>query len=868
MALYRKLLLNTGGGVTNNADKARQEACATIAIGLGGTGVDCLRILKRRVYENVESDMPDALIPSYSHIKFLAVDSDKKSVVVDGKLHSLNVDTEFFDISAHNIDHYIRMAEHFASQPEMEWLTIPNDETGSSGISLLSAGAGAGGVRQIGRLLLMEKSGAFVNRVKSLIEEAKTITAHEINPDFNSASPLRIHIFTGMGGGTGSGIFLDVCYLIQEAIRQAEVSNATIIGYFFLPDVNLCRPAVYFNPGVSSYIKMNGLAAMKELNYCMDFENNGGAWDQQYRGFHVGPLRKPPVMISHLISSRGADGTDYGENGYFYALNTVCDFVMQFMVKGDVSMESHVACVGRMMTGAGRATGSNNHYCLLGAASAVLPRREISTYLASIMFQRMSKLGETMPTDQEILEFAEANGLTYEALYQELLKGTSDHHPSIELDYKMFTDMSEEDLEERDKLAIPETIRKTYDTMRERMVNQVVANKRNLTQDWSWERVGQDDDISASKVWNIYYELVKVVEDPGRGPQYATVMLNGTGRKNLVSLLAGVRIQAAKARNNILRNQQLRIHEVKNARSAFLHPKFMADKKKLFADFIARLAKYESDYSQIRVLEELDRMLTTMLAQLTYLYEKCFRIYMDVCGDLSETFQENSKTLTDPAREKMVDDPFIIPLMTVNDLKESLDATVQAMCPEDEKRAFHQALFANHACWTDGREDEISRFVSDYLVSKFSGYTQKTLAGYLQLKFGDDGDLVDKVYRNIIKPLSERAQVLFSCSNPGCVGNASTIGYCCVPDNSTEIQAAAEWLSEDLLTDCFSIMKTALPARICFIRCICGVSMCQYSEIGMYAEAYRTGMPAGTHLYEGAGEDKRDWRLLTINENQ
>ncbi len=864
MALYRKLLLSTGGGVTSNVDKDKQEACATIAIGLGGTGVDCLRTLKRRVYESIEPDVPDALTPSYSHIKFLAVDSDKKSLAADEKLHSLDVDTEFFDISNTNIQKLLQNAQTYASKPEEEWLTTANEETGAPGISILSASAGAGGVRQIGRLLLVEKADAFVSRVKSLIAAAKTTKAHEINPDFNGASPLNIHIFTGMGGGTGSGTFLDVCYLVQRAIQETGVTNVTTMGYFFLPDVNLCRPMIYGNEAISTYIKVNGLSAMKELNYCMDFESNGGAWDQQYHGFHIGPLHKPPVMISHLISSRSTDGTDYGENGYFYALNVVCDFVMQFMVRNDVSMESHISNYNTAMGKVKKKAGANNNYCLLGASNAVIPRTEISTYLASVLFQKMSKLGEQIPTDQEILEFARTNGLTYEGLYQELLKGTSARHPSIPVEHTLFKDMGETDLAERDKLVIPETIGKPYDEMREKMVNQIAVNKKSLTHGWSWEGVDHDDDTSVSKVWKVYYELAKIVEDPGRGPQYAAVMLNGTGRKNLVSLLTGVQEQAAEAKNNIVKNQQLRIQEVKNARSAFLHPK-LRDKfaaKRLFDDFIARLARYESDCSQIRALEELDRMLTTMRTQLTDLYHKCFEIYMNVCGDLSETFQANYKTLTDPERKKMVEDPFIIPLMTINDLKEALDASVQAMRLEDETRAFHQALFANHACWASGTEDEISRFVSDYLVGKFSGYTQKTLTGYLQLKFGDDGDLVNKVYSNIIKPLSEKAQALFSCSSPDSVANASPIGYCCVPDSSTEIQAAAAKLPEDPSANYFKVVKIALSDRIFLMRCICGVSMYQYSDIGIYTDAYKHDVSVGKHLYEGAGKDPRNWKLL------
>ena len=103
MALYRQLLLSTGGGVVSDSQQDEQNVCATVAIGLGGTGVTCLRNLKRQVYARLQPDDPKSLIPEYSHIRFLAVDSDKSSLGADGAFNSLNEATEFFDISSSDI---------------------------------------------------------------------------------------------------------------------------------------------------------------------------------------------------------------------------------------------------------------------------------------------------------------------------------------------------------------------------------------------------------------------------------------------------------------------------------------------------------------------------------------------------------------------------------------------------------------------------------------------------------------------------------------------------------------------------------------------------------------------------------------------
>ena len=96
----------------------------------------------------------------------------------------------------------------------------------------------------------MEKAQTFVTKVKTLVSSAKTGL---ILPK------VYVHIFSGMGGGTGAGTFLDVCYLVREALRL-EGANAYICGYFFLPDVNLAKN---LDRETAAYVQVNGYAYMQ-----------------------------------------------------------------------------------------------------------------------------------------------------------------------------------------------------------------------------------------------------------------------------------------------------------------------------------------------------------------------------------------------------------------------------------------------------------------------------------------------------------------------------------------------------------------------------------------------------------------------------
>ena len=120
--MYNKLLISAGGGIISAAQQAEQENCATIAIGLGGTGISCLRALKKEVFTRVRPDDPDALIAEYKHIKFLAVDTDKASIGDTGSIDTLDANTEFFNISCPDINGLLSNAHTLAQEPSLNWL--------------------------------------------------------------------------------------------------------------------------------------------------------------------------------------------------------------------------------------------------------------------------------------------------------------------------------------------------------------------------------------------------------------------------------------------------------------------------------------------------------------------------------------------------------------------------------------------------------------------------------------------------------------------------------------------------------------------------------------------------------------------------
>lgn len=864
MATYRQLLLSTGGGVISGSQQDEQNNGATIAIGLGGTGVACLRNLKKQIYSRLRPDDPESPIPEYSHIRFLAVDSDRSSLGADGAFNSLDEATEYFSISSGDINGLLSQTKTLANTPECNWLKTENREKGQRGLSILSASAGAGGVRQIGRLLLIEKSSEFVSRVQRLITDATR--------GIPGKAELIIHIFTGVGGGTGSGTFLDVCYLVQEALdRLALKGKALTCGYFFLPDVNLSNTSIEEGSPVSRYIKANGFAAMKELDYCMNFQNNHGCWDQEYKGFHIGPIQDTPVKVCHLISAHDVKGTTL-RNGFAYAMNVVSDFVMQFLVKPEVSqdgktqaltMTSHIANYFKSMAVVNKTAGANYQYCLLGASNAIVPMKEIATYLASKLFEEMSKVSRRKPTDQEVTQFAEKNELTYQQIQQALLAGTNYRMPVIDMDYKQFTGMSEEDLALADELILPDIIMKPYrDRLQSNMINQITTNYHAMTNEWSLEEIKKDQ-TSASKVVATFFALRNLVIDPEFGPFYAADVLNGAQATNLVNHLRGVQKQAENDLNSVRGDITLRIQAVKRARGEFLHGGILSNKKKRFEEFIAAVAAYFTADSYIMVLDQMIAMMPIMIKQFINLYDDHFKVYQTVCRNLFDTFHENYQTLSASSLTETIADPFILPLMKIEDMKESLDTAVGSMKMGIQSQNFHTFLFDKPKVWNAGDEHKISKEVSGYLVGVFSEYTEKTLTDYLEIRFqtNDPAKLTNFVYKDILEPLKDKAEALFWKASGFDITAAQPIGYISVPDSATVILAASEKLVqvERALSECPSKMKD----RIFLLKCLCGVPMFAYNGVNDYGKEYRSDKTVGKHLYELTDRDDRDWRTLS-----
>ncbi len=844
--MYKKLLISAGGGIISKDQQAQQNVAATIAIGLGGTGVSCLKALKKEVYTRLKPD-DDSPIPKYKHIQFLAIDTDAKGVSNEGNIDALDKATEFLDFSCPDIHALLKNATILRNKPYLKWLKAASTQNDGNGIEIQSAEAGAGGVRQIGRLLFAQNCTNFVQKFESALK-----TAIE---DLPASAEINIQIFTGLGGGTGAGVFLDVCYVVQHVLSQmALAGRAQTCGYFFLPDVNLARVA---DPKIQEYIKSNGFASMKELDYCMNFGTNGGEWNEMYDGFTI-KTKEPPVKIAHLITGTDSKGAT-SSNGYDYAMHVAVDYVMDFLVKPEFdatvttdspfTMKSHISNIRNLIRMVNKEHGATYDYCVLGASNAYLPFKEINTYLTSKIFEGFGRLDHQLPSENDIDLIVQNIGLRYE----DISRALGDKVPPIPL-YAVDKGTIYEQTQGLTADSIPQVLGQMRDTLA-KVSGKLAENKKAMLESVELTHVEGGKQI-ASMITRIKKKQMEIAAQSDKGPYYAGAILHNVHSKDLQNKIDGYIQQNNKNLSMAQADMTLRDQSIEHTLRNLQNSNFM-NRKKCGEEYVQAVNSYFKQSAKIETLSVLNDVLVELKKQVNDLYVQYYAIFETVMRNLESTFAANLTALANPVGPSQ---DYAVKLMTIQQIQPALDSSVKAMRIDDLISGFVNYMLQDSKVWIAQDESKIAYAVSNYFLSVLDEYTQKTIVDYLKIKFNteDPNMIASKVYSEIIQPLSQKAAPLFWLDGSKYqIESSGELGFCTIPQISPEIKQAAN--NYHTAHQTVTVRPSYNSDRISFLLFRCGVPLYGYQGVDTYRSAKRV---EGAHLHEGSSEDTKDWRAL------
>lgn len=264
---------------------------SSLYIGLGGTGIRTL-LKTKKMFIDTYGEIPPT-------VQFLGIDTNRGDFAMSiRKAHSGD---EICLSSAEVCDLFLLSPANYYNchSKELSWLPKEN------GKMIMALRWSAGQVRTNGRFAFVFN----VNKIEAAIRRAiENCRAAEPANDW----PIDVHIVFSLAGGTGSGIFIDVAYLIRKIFGK----GVNMYGYAVLPKV--FREMVPYGPGMM-HVFHNAYGALTDLDFLMHLnrEDEPVTFNWIANSFTEEDFRRTPKPFDlvYLVDNTTAFGVKYDHVG-------------------------------------------------------------------------------------------------------------------------------------------------------------------------------------------------------------------------------------------------------------------------------------------------------------------------------------------------------------------------------------------------------------------------------------------------------------------------------------------------------------------------------------------------------------------------
>jgi hypothetical protein len=272
----------------------------SLVIGLGGTGKRALTHLKRRIYDTYgRADLP--------WIRLLSIDTDSAGVnnppVISqrtGEFISLGTN-ELRVIDQSDTPQIISNLDSPENRHIKDWYPDPDMR-----VDFPKAARGSGQVRMFGKIGLYKGENLHTTYrwLQQAAHEVSDPAAWEDFSGFDVDPTLQfVYIICSTCGGTGSGMFLDIAYMLRKIVG-VDPSTRRFIGMLVMPEV--------YEPVVENQhirrIYSNGYAALRELDYLLNSPKRSYIIKGKDHTFVDFPKDVPPFDFTFLFSNKNKKG--------------------------------------------------------------------------------------------------------------------------------------------------------------------------------------------------------------------------------------------------------------------------------------------------------------------------------------------------------------------------------------------------------------------------------------------------------------------------------------------------------------------------------------------------------------------------------
>lgn len=189
----------------------------TLIVGIGKTGIRALVKTLRKISTRFRDETTFPL-------RYLAIDADGQ--VLDEIERVERLPPELYECM---LFCKLRKANQYLNQWERlghlsSWL--PSDT-----IYQINPAGTTGACRQLGRLALVDNYRRVIVRMQS---EAQQLLGSATQGALSSLLPPRVYVMGAMGGGSSSGMFVEICYWLRRAFADAGASKVDLRGLLAL----------------------------------------------------------------------------------------------------------------------------------------------------------------------------------------------------------------------------------------------------------------------------------------------------------------------------------------------------------------------------------------------------------------------------------------------------------------------------------------------------------------------------------------------------------------------------------------------------------------------------------------------------------
>ncbi len=342
----------------------------TVLIGIGGIGGAIVRLVNNEL-KNYDKQF----------VRMIVLDTNTNDL---SKLDSTNI--PYVQTSENmTVSDYLRQNERF-----QDWFP-KNPLLNSKKLT-----QGAGQVRAISRLgaLASEGAGRF-EKIKSAIDEVRINVGSTVRQD------VRVMIVGSVCGGTGSGMSIQLPYLVRDMLDE----HAIVRGLFIMPDI---VEEVQDTEPKKRAVYVNGYAFLRELNAfnkAQTFQRGTEKLklehyhitDENLTVDHTAPSRPAPYDFLFLVEKSDVNGQNIG--GFDAYISKAAQIVMMQLFASDMTANMHSSEDNLIIEAV--ETNGMNRYCGAGVSKAVYPEEENIRY-CTLRFTESILTGYWLRIDQMV----------------------------------------------------------------------------------------------------------------------------------------------------------------------------------------------------------------------------------------------------------------------------------------------------------------------------------------------------------------------------------------------------------------------------------------------------------------------------------